>query len=145
VSPDQTHTRTARIERLADATAKRTADAEVRARRAIIRLEQQNQSITIASVATAAGVSTSYLYAHPALRSAIRNHPLSGRSTAPRPREEQATAASLRTKLQVVKERLREVETQLGHALAENENLRGELVDLRRKQNRSDRSSAPTT
>ena len=134
--PDHAPTRTARIERLAHATAKRTADAEARARRAIIRLEQQNKPITIASIAAAAGVSTSYLYAHPDLSNAIRNHPLSGRSPLPRPREEQATAASLRTKLQVVKERLREVETQLGQALAENENLRGELVDLRRKQSR---------
>lgn len=141
---DHAPTRTARIERLAHATAKRAADAEARARRAIIRLEQQNKPITIASVAAAARVSTSYLYAHAALRSEIRNRPSPSRLSALRPKDEQATAASLRTKLQVVRERLHEVEAQLRQALAENEVLLGELVDLRRKQSRVDRAGTST-
>ncbi len=134
---DSEEARRARTERLADVTTKRSADAEARARRAIIRLGQQNQAISFTSVAKTAGVSKSYLYAHPALSTAIRSHRSAGRSAPPPPREEQATAASLRTKLHVVTARLQEVEASLRQAKAENETLLGELVLLRRKQNRA--------
>jgi hypothetical protein len=134
---DSAETRQARTERLADAAAKRSADTEARARRAIIRLDQQNQPVTFTSVAAAAGVSKSYLYAHTALSTAIGSHRLAARSPSPRPREEQATAASLRTKLHVVTTRLHEVEAHLRQARAENETLLGELVQLRRKQHRA--------
>lgn len=139
---ESAETRQSRTERLAEAATKRSADAEARARRAIIRLEQQNKPITFASVATVAGVSKSYLYAHTALSTAIREHRSSTRSPTSRPREEQATVASLRTKLHVVTTRLHEVEAQLRQARTENETLLGELVGLRRKQNRS-RSEPP--
>jgi hypothetical protein len=45
--------------------------------------------------------------------------------------------APLRTKLHVVTTRLHEVEALLRQAKAENETLLGELVQLRRKQNRA--------
>jgi len=134
---DSAETRQTRTERLAEAASKRSADAEARARRAVIRLDQQNKPVTFASVAAVAGVSTSYLYAHPALSTAIRSHRSATRQPAPRPREEQATAASLRTKLHVVTTRLHEAEALLRQARAENETLLGELVQLRRKQNRA--------
>jgi hypothetical protein len=130
-------TRQARTERLAEAAAKRSADTEARARRAIIRLDQQNKPVTFASIAAAGGVSKSYLYAHTDLSAAIATHRSATRSPPTRPREEQATAASLRTKLHVVTTRLHEVEAHLRQARAENETLLGELVQLRRKQNRA--------
>src|ERR1700704_303064 len=99
---DSAETRQARTERLTDAAAKRSADTEARARRAIIRLDQQNKPVTFASVAALAGVSKSYLSAHPALSTAIRSHRSDGRPAPTRPREEQATTASLRTKLHIV-------------------------------------------
>jgi hypothetical protein len=134
---DSAETRQARTERLTDAAAKRSADTEARARRAIIRLDQQNQPVTFASVAAAAGVSKSYLYAYTDLSTAIRNHRSATHSASPRPHEEQATVASLRTKLHVVTTRLHKVEAHLRQARAENETLLGELVQLRRKQNRA--------
>ncbi len=134
---DSAETRQARTERLTDAATKRSADTEARARRAIIRLDQQNQPVTFASVAAAAGVSKSYLYAHTDLSTTIRSHRSATRSPSPRPREEQATVASLRTKLHVVTTRLHEVEAHLRQARAEHETLLGELVELRRKQNRA--------
>jgi hypothetical protein len=133
---DSEDVRRARTKRLADVAAKRSADAEARARRAIIRLDQQNQVISFASVANVAGVSKSYLYAHPALSTAIRSQSSAGRPAPSRPREEQATATSLRTKLHVVTTRLQEVEALLRQTRVENETLLGELVQLRRKQNR---------
>jgi urease accessory protein UreF len=132
--PDARQLRTAR---LAEAAAVRAADAEARARRAIIKLGQQNQPVTFASVAAAAGVSKSYLYAHQSLNTAIRSHQPTTRQTPTQPREDQATAASLRTKLHVVTARLHDIEAQLRQARAENEILLGELVQLRRKQNRA--------
>jgi hypothetical protein len=134
---DNAETRQARTERLSDAAMKRSADTEARARRAIIRLDQQNKPITFASVAAAAGVSKSYLYAHTTLSNDIRGHRSATRPPSPRPREEQATVASLRTKLHVVSTRLHEVEAHLRQARAENETLLGELVQLRRKQSRT--------
>jgi hypothetical protein len=89
-----------------------------------------------ASVAAVAGVSKSYLYAHTRLSTVIRSHRSATRPPSPRPREEQATVASLRTKLHVVTTRLHEVEAHLRQARAENETLLGELVRLRRKQSR---------
>lgn len=110
----------------------------------IIQLGQQNKPVTFASVAAVAGVSKSYLYAHTELSTAIRNHRSATRPPSPRPREEQATVASLRTKLHVVTTRLHEVEAHLRQARAENETLLGELVHLRRRQNRSPRPETST-
>jgi predicted RNase H-like nuclease (RuvC/YqgF family) len=82
-------------------------------------------------------VSKSYLYAHTTLSTAIRTYRSTTRSPSTRPREEHASVASLRTKLHVVTTRLHEVEAHLRQARAENETLLGELVQLRRKQNRA--------
>jgi hypothetical protein len=136
---DSAQARQKRTERLAETAAKRSADAEANARRAIIRLDQRNQPVTFATVAAASGVSKSYLYAHTAISATIRSHRSAREPTPGRPREEQATVASLRTKLHVVTTRLHEVEAHLRQARAENETLLGELVQLRRKQSRATR------
>lgn len=108
--------------------------AEKRTRRAIMALHARGEAVTFESVAEEADVSTSYLRKHEVFKPQIdglrrtRNVPRPAPSTVPA-----STAASLRTKLDVVAERLRRVEAENALLRRENEALRGEVVDLRRK------------
>ncbi|WP_459953240.1 DUF6262 family protein, partial [Mycobacterium avium] len=90
-----------RVERLAAAAAARTAEAESRARRAIIKLETAGQPVSFVSVARTGRVSTSFLYQHPELREEIVRHRNHSRRT-PRPTPEKE---SLRPKLRVAIDR----------------------------------------
>lgn len=124
--------RDARIRRLAEAAAKRSTEAESRARRALIKLENSGQPVSFTSVARAAAVSTSFLYQHGALRADIlRSRPNS--TQPPRPAAEVASAESLRTKLRVALERNRELTKGLAVLRTENETLRSRLLDLNRR------------
>ncbi|WP_234798061.1 DUF6262 family protein [Mycobacteroides chelonae] len=112
--------RAARITRLAAAAVARRSDAESRARRTIIRLQNADAPITFVAVARAASVSTSFLYQHPELRSAIEKH----RTLVParrRPDRETASAASLRAKLGVALHRNRELAEEVTALRAENQ------------------------
>lgn len=128
--------RQARTRQLRDATAARAADSLARARRAIIALNTRGEPVTFAAVAAEAKVSLSYLYKQPRLASEIRQHRPAGR---PQPRQGRsaASADSLRTQLTVAAQRLRTLEGEVRELRAENEILRGEVLDLRRRQHRT--------
>ncbi|RIR81939.1 hypothetical protein D2E65_09240 [Mycobacteroides abscessus] len=121
--------RAARIARLTAAAAARRRDAESRARRAIIKLQNGYTPITFVAVARAASVSTSFLYQHPELRGTIEKH----RTLVPprrRPDREAASAASLRTKLEVALHRNRELAEEVAVLRAENQTLRSHVLEL---------------
>jgi hypothetical protein len=132
--------RQARTRQLHDAAAARAADSLARARRAIIALNARSAPVTFTTVAAEAKVSLSYLYKHPDLASEIRQHRSAGQ---PRPRQDRnprcspASADSLRTQLTVAAERLRTLDTEVRDLRAENEILRGEVLDLRRRQHKA--------
>ncbi|WP_220474509.1 DUF6262 family protein [Mycobacteroides abscessus] len=133
--------RALRIARLTAAAAARRSDAESRARRAIIKLQNASTPITFVAVAQAASVSTSFLYQHPELRGAIEKH----RTLVParrRPDREAASAASLRTKLEVTLHRNRELAEEVSVLRAENQALRSRLLELSLPGDRQ-RSSVP--
>lgn len=117
-----------RIARLAVAAAARTVDAETRARRAIIKLENRSEPVSFMSVARLAEVSTSFLYQHPGLRAEITRR-RSSSQPASRPTAESASAASLRTKLRVAMERCSALTAELAALRAENEALRSALIE----------------
>lgn len=123
--------REARIARLTAAAAARRNAAESRARRALIKLENSSQSITFVTVARTAAVSTSFLYQHTELRRSIEKHRTSV-STRRRPDREAASAASLRTKLQVALCRNRELMEEVTVLRAENAALRSRVLELAR-------------
>lgn len=123
--------RAARITRLTAAAAARRSDAESRARRAIIKLQNAGAPITFVAVARAASVSTSFLYQHPELRGTIEKH----RTLLPtrrRPDREAASTASLRTKLEVALHRNRGLTEEVAVLRAENQALRSRLLELGR-------------
>ncbi|MBZ4632890.1 hypothetical protein H7I87_19665 [Mycobacterium timonense] len=116
-----------RVERLAAAAAARTAEAESRARRAIIKLETAGQPVSFVSVARTGRVSTSFLYQHPELREEIVRHRNHSRRT-PRPAPEKASADSLRAKLRVAMDRCAALTAEVAELRAENEALRSTLI-----------------
>jgi hypothetical protein len=119
-----------RIARLATAAATRTAGAEARARRAIIKLENSGQPVSFVSVARTAQVSTSFLYQHTAFRAEIMRRRSSSRP-GPQSATESASDASLRTKLRVALQRCSALTAELAALRAENEALRGALIERR--------------
>jgi len=139
--------RQARTRQLRDAAANRAADSLARARRAIITLNARGEPVTFAAVAAEAKVSLSYLYKQPELAEEIRqrrstgqppSHPYRG------PRRSPASTDSLRTQLTVAAARLRELESEVRDLRAENEILRGEVLDLRRRQHRATSHRSPS-
>lgn len=123
--------RTERIARLTEAASARRTAAESRTRRALIKLENAGEPITFASVARAAAVSTSFLYQHTELRGVIEKHRTSVVSRR-RPDAEAASAASLRTKLQMALQRNRELAEEIVVLRAENTALLGRVLELGR-------------
>lgn len=118
-----------RTARLAQAAAARTAAAESRARRAIMKLDHSNEPITFVAVARCGQVFMSFLYQHRQLRRQIlerrRPHP-----SAQRPVAESALTGSLRVKLQVALRRNQELLEELVVLRGENEALRSRLLTL---------------
>ncbi len=123
-----------RVQRLTEKARERSAASLAAARRAIMTLHARGEPVTPTTVAREAGVSVSYLANHKELREEIRA------LSAARPQRtaEKGTAseASLRTQLDVARERLREQETELDRLRRENAVLRGEVLELRRAQRR---------
>jgi hypothetical protein len=70
---------------LRSAAAARSVAAEQRAQHAITELDRRGQPITFLAVATEAGVSARYLYAHPQLRTMIQQLRNEQHSTPSRP------------------------------------------------------------
>lgn len=121
--------RAARVERLAASAAARSADAESRARRAIMKLENADAPISFVAVARSGRVSTSFLYQHRDLRQQILDR--RGPGASPRRSDpESASAASLRVKLQVALQRNREQAEELAVLRTENEVLRSRVLEL---------------
>lgn len=125
-----------RVRRLTEKARERSAESLAAARRAIMTLQARQQPITPTSVAREAGVSVSYLSSHPELREEIRASAPSGRrlnkSTSASP-----SAESLRTQLDVMKNRLRDQKAELARLHRENAALRGEVLELRRVARRT--------
>jgi hypothetical protein len=103
---------------LRSAAAARSVAAEQRAQHAITELDRRGQPITFLAVATEAGVSARYLYAHPQLRATIEQLRDEQHSTPSRPpRHLRASEESLRARRR--------------GALEENKQLRAENAQLR--------------
>jgi Family of unknown function (DUF6262) len=107
-----------RADALRGAAGARSLAAEERARRALSKLDRLGATVSFQNVATEAGVSRAFLYAHPQLRAAIeqlrgQRHAASSRL----PAGERASEDSLRARLR--------------GALEENKRLRAENAQLR--------------
>jgi hypothetical protein len=135
--------RAARVARLSAAAAARRADAETRARRAIIKLANAGEHVTFVTVARVGGVSTSFLYQHDQLRADIETR-RSSKQPMHRPAAETASAASLRTKLQVAVQRNRQLTDELTALRLENEALRSQVLQ-RQHQAAAFTSERPAT
>lgn len=107
---------------LAKAARSRAEQTRRRAVTTLRHLANTEQTITVSVLAQRAGVSRSWLYTQPDLLAQIRKeHPQ--RATAPAvPARQAATDGSLRQRLQLAHQRIRELEAenqQLRHALAQ--------------------------
>jgi predicted nucleic acid-binding Zn-ribbon protein len=132
---------------LRDAAEARAVNSLARARRAIITLNARGEPVTFTAVAAEAKVSLSYLYKQAGLASEIRQHRSAGQPPQQQhrvPGRSPASLDSLRTQLTVAAERLRTVEREVRDLRAENETLRGEVLDLRRRQHRTPRAPSAT-
>jgi hypothetical protein len=138
----RSETRAERTAQLAAAAVRRSEEARTRSMRALTTLEARGETISYASVASEAGVSASYLRKHPELSARIAASAGSGRNIAARRASTDPTAASLRTKLAVVTERLRSLDGDNARLRRENEALRGEVIELRRLARVNGKSSA---
>lgn len=101
------------------------ARAERTRRRAVTALRQltnSNQPVTVADVAQRADVSRSWLYAQADLLAQIREHQPRPATTTSVPPRQTASDASLKQRLQLAHQRIRQLESdnqQLRHALAQ--------------------------
>ena len=107
---------------LAKAARSRAEQNRLRAVTTLRHLAGTDQPVTVSVLAQHAGVSRSWLYTQPDLLTHIREeHPRSDRATAV-PARQVASDASLRQRLQLAHNRIRELEAdnqQLRHALAQ--------------------------
>ncbi len=128
------------------AAQRRREDAEERARQAIRKAERRRQPVTFRGVADLAGVSTDFLYRHPALREQIERLRV---HTGSRPALGAASDIPQSNIVRVLTEQLREERrtraeetTQLRQALAV---AHQELLTLRRRLGRGESGAeAPT-
>lgn len=77
---------------------------------ALRQLTTSKQAFTVATVATQARVSRSWLYTQPDLLDQIREHASGPTAPATVPRSQAATDASLKQRLQLAHQRIRELE-----------------------------------
>lgn len=121
-----------RVETLRAATARKQEDAEAKVRRALMSMRARGTVIDFKTVATEAGVSSSYLYKHQTLRAEIASL-----RTPPPPRVEQPAAAarskeaSNAVKLAVAISALSELRREVAVLREENARLQGDLAALR--------------
>ena len=113
---------------LVAAAQRHRADTLERARQALRELSETGQRRTVMQIAAHAGVSRSWLYAQPELRDQLRQltatpHP--AESTPPR--VERSSDASLRQRLTLAHERIREVDNDNRHLRDQIALLHGQL------------------
>ena len=109
---------------LVDAAKRRSADTLHRAHKTLRELGETGQRYTVTDVAARAGVSRAWLYAHTELHDDLRR--LTTTATKPPPATtpiERASDTSLRQRLTLAHERIRELDT-------ENRQLRDQLARL---------------
>jgi hypothetical protein len=116
--PDNSH-------HLVAAAQRRRADTLQRARQALQELDETGQRHTIMQIAAHAGVSRSWLYAQPELRDQLRRLTAISETPEPAPpaRIERGSDASLRQRLTLAHERIRELDD-------ENHQLRNQIALL---------------
>lgn len=114
--------RTDNARHLARAAHARAEQTRRRAVTALRKLTTSNQPLTVATVAQQASVSRSWLYTQPDLLDQIREHTPPPRPATALPSRQGATDASLKQRLTLAHQRIRELEAdtqQLRHALAQ--------------------------
>lgn len=115
--PDNSH-------HLVAAAQRRRADTLKRARQALQQLDETGQRRTVMQIAAHAGVSRSWLYAQPELRDQLRRLTAISETAEPAPnRIERGSDASLRQRLTLAHERIRELDD-------ENRQLRNQIALL---------------
>lgn len=131
-----------RTERLRAAAARKSEDAQSRARRALVALENRGLPINFNSVALEAKVSKGFLYANNDLRRQITER---RRQPAPRidpsPNASRSGETSAAVRLAVAAQIHRQLRAENEQLRAENSALRGDLLALQRER----RITLPTT
>jgi ribosomal protein L29 len=111
---------------LAEAARRRREQTLTRARQALQQLEHSDQPVTIATVAAHAGVSRAWLYAENDLRArivALRHRPARTTTATTTPATEPGSVESLRNRLALAHQRIRELDDQ-------NRQLRDQIARL---------------
>ena len=102
------------------AAQRRRADTLERARKALHELGETGERSTVTQIAAHAGVSRSWLYAQPQLRDQLRRLTVSETAESAPARTERGSDASLRQRLTLAHERIRELDD-------ENRQLRNQI------------------
>jgi Family of unknown function (DUF6262) len=105
------------------AAQRRRADTLERARKALQELGETGQRRTVMQIAAHAGVSRSWLYAQPQLRDQLRRLTVSETAESAPARTQRGSDASLRQRLTLAHERIRELDN-------ENRQLRNQIAHL---------------
>jgi hypothetical protein len=105
------------------AAQRRRADTLERARKALQELGETGQRRTVMQIAAHAGVSRSWLYAQPQLRDQLRRLTVSETAASAPARTQRGSDASLRQRLTLAHERIRELDN-------ENRQLRNQIAHL---------------
>ncbi|MBS4728562.1 transposase [Mycobacterium sp. SM1] len=110
------------------AAQRRRADTLQRARQALQELDETGQRHTITQIAAHAGVSRSWLYAQPELRDQLRRLTTISETTSSAPaRIEPGSDASLRQRLTLAHERIRELDDETRQLRNQIARLHGQL------------------
>ena len=102
---------------------RRRADTLERARKALQELDETGERRTVTQIAAHAGVSRSWLYAQPELRDQLRRLTVSETAESAPARTQRGSDASLRQRLTLAHERIRELDN-------ENRQLRNQIAHL---------------
>ena len=105
------------------AAQRRRADTLERARKALQELGETGERRTVMQIAAHAGVSRSWLYAQPQLRDQLRRLTVSETAESAPARTQRGSDASLRQRLTLAHERIRELDN-------ENRQLRNQIAHL---------------
>lgn len=122
-----------RVARLKLAAREKSEEKLALASRAITKLDASGVSVTFASVAKQAGVSTDFLYRTEALRLRIMGIRSKVNSARAVPRAESTAHASRDVQIGVLRAAVNELRQERDFLRQENETLRGELISQRKK------------
>lgn len=123
-----------RIDHLRAAAARKSDDAQARARRALVALENRGAPINFNSVADEAKVSKGFLYSNPDIRQLIterRRQP--PRRLEPETQTARSSEASAVVKLAVATDVIRQQRAEIEQLRNENATLRGDLLAEQRR------------